>query len=346
MSSSTLLRPHTVVAPRASTRPGWPRKVVAVAMMLIGVTFVAVTLAANLFKVGPAFDDLTDGFRPVMTQSTVDAARADIAALAAAGTEFQTKLAPAMAAQLKVTPAELSAMFATQFPDVTAGVQALPQVVPQFSSVVTTIDEQRPLFRSADAIPTRDLPATTLPWTLLVVGILVFGLGVYTWFALRAGSVIAVVLGAMLIALPLLMSLPDKAADADQMNANLEPVYTQQLVTDASGALTTLSAMGTELQTEMLPMLATQLKMQPAQLQAFMAESFPATAAVVSDMPAAMWRFETLISAFRAHLDDYDTLKPVELVPLVRMMIGGGIALMLLGLIGLALPRLRFGATR
>jgi hypothetical protein len=168
------------------------------------------------------------------------------------------------------------------------------------------------------------------------------GLGAYTWFAPRRGSVLALVLGGLLVAAPLVMSLPGKAGDADQMNTNLKPVYTQQLITQANGALATLSAMGAEMQTKMLPALATQLNMQPAELQAFLGASFPATAKVLGDMPMTMARFEGLVATFQQHLDDYDTLKPVELVPLVRVMIGGGILLLVLGGAGLLLPRTRF----
>jgi hypothetical protein len=342
MSTTSVLRPPQSQLRHDRREVGWPRKVLAGAMVVIGGTFVAVTLIVNLFHVGTAFEGLTDGFRPVMTQQSIDTARQDIADLGAAGTEFQTKLVPAMAAQLKTTPAQLTASFATQFPDVTAGVVALPTVVPTFNGLVSTLDQQRPLFVSADAIPTKDLPSTTLPWAFLLSGLLVMGLGVYTWFAPRRGSVLALVLGGLLIAAPLVMSLPGKAGDADQMNTNLKPVYTQQLITQANGALATMSAMGTEMQTKMLPALATQLKMQPAELQAFLGANFPATAKVLGDMPATMARFEGLTGTFQQHLNDYNTLKPVELVPLVRVMIGGGILLLVLGAAGMFLPRTRF----
>jgi hypothetical protein len=341
MAGTATFHPHVphLGITRAQLRVGWPRKLAAGLMVLIGAAFIAVTFAASLFHVGPAFDRLTDGFRPVMTQSALQTDRQDIAGLAAAGTEIQTKLMPALAQQLNVSPVQLNALMATQYPDVVAGLKALPTITPTFNGLVTTLDQQRPLFRSADAIPTKSLPATTVPWALLAVGIVIMGLGVFVWFTPRFSALIAAVLGAALIAMPLMFGMVHKATDADKLNANLKPVYTQQLITQADGALKTLSSMGSQMQTKMLPALATQLNMQPAQLQAFLEQNFPATATALADMPASLGRFQNLVGTFQKHLGDYNTLKPVSFEPIVWLMLGGGIALLGLGGAGLLAMR-------
>ncbi len=342
-ATSHLHLPHRTTTGPAS-RIGWPRRFAAVLMVLVGASFIAVTFSANLFHVGPAFDRLTDGFRPVMTQAAIQTDRQDIAALSAAGTEIQTKLLPALAQQLNMTPAQLSALMTTQYPAVTTGLSALPTITPTFNGLVTTLDQQRALFRSADAIPTKNLPAATVPWSLFAVGIIIVGLGIFVWFTPRLSAVIATVLGAALIATPLALGMLHKASDADQLNANLKPVYTQQLITQANGAITTLSAMGTEMQTKMMPALATQLNMQPAQLQAFLDQNFPATAAALSGMPASLGRFQGLVGTFQQHLGDYKTLKPVSFVPIVWVMLVGGMALFVLGLAGIVTTRTRSAA--
>ena len=50
---------------------GWPHRVAAALLVLIGAAFVAVTLAANLIHVGPAFDRLTNDLRPLMTPQAI-----------------------------------------------------------------------------------------------------------------------------------------------------------------------------------------------------------------------------------------------------------------------------------
>src|SRR5207302_8792698 len=96
----------------------------------------------------------------------------------------------------------------------------------QFGGVVGTLAAEQGRFASADAIPTTSLPATTVPWGLLVAGIVLLGLGIVV--AIRPGRVLALVavaLGALLVVVPLSLSLPHKASAADTMNAHLKPVY-------------------------------------------------------------------------------------------------------------------------
>jgi len=318
---------------------GWATRIPAVIVMLVGVVLIGTTIVNNLFQVGPAFEDLTDGFRPAMTAQAIETARADVAALGAAGQEFQSTVAPAMAEQLGMTPEEFQAFVGEQFPQVADGMAALPQVVPTFTGLIGTLDAQRDLFASADAIPTSSLPATTIPWALLIAGILSLGLGIFMWFVPRTGGIIAIVLGAALVAVPFALSLPTKAADADQLNANLQPVYTQQLIGQATVALQTVSAMGTEMTDTMLPALADQLGMTPDQLQAFMGQNFPATAAALQSMPASMPRFQGLVGTFQANLDNYDTMKSVSFEPIIWTVIVGGAVMLVMGIWAFAVGR-------
>lgn len=301
-------------------------KAVAVFVMLIGAGLMAITLISNLFAVGPAFENLIVDFRPALTQSSIDTARADIAGLSAVQSEFATKLAPALSQQLKMTPTQFNGFVSQNFPAVAAGMNALPSVVPTFNGLIDTLDKQRPLFASADAIPTQSLPATTVPWAMFGAGILVFLIGLLMLRSPKAGGAAAIIVGLLLLLMPLALSLPAKAADADQLNANLKPVYTQALVTNATGALATVGAMGDEMQTKMLPALATQLKMTPQQLQTFLGSNFPATAQALQTMPASMERFNGLVKVFDKNLANYNILKPVGLAKLIwTLMIASGL---------------------
>jgi len=343
--ASTTVHAHTrrPAISRDKLAYGWPHRVAAGLLVLIGAGFVAVTLAANLFHVGPAFDRLTTDFRPVMTEKAIQTDQQDIAALAAANTEIQTKMIPALSQQLGMTPAQFSTMMTTQYPAVAKGLAAVPQITPSFSSLVTTLDEQRPYFKAADAIPTTSVPATSVPWSLFGVGLLTAGFGVWVWFRPRGSAVAVTVIGAALIAIPLILSMPHKASYADTLNDNLKPVYTQALITQADSSLTTLSAMGTEMQQKMLPDLATQLNMTPEQLKTFMGENFPATSAALAGLPDSLGRFQNLVATFDGRLSDYNTLKPVSFVPIVWFMIGGGTALFLLGGAGVVITNKRIG---
>lgn len=89
--------------------------------------------------------------------------------------------------------------------------------------------------------------------------------------------------------------------------------------------------MGQQMQTEMLPDLAAQLGMSQEQLNAFMAENFPATASVMQTMPDSLQRFEGFVGIFAVNLDNYETIKPVAFSPIIWMMVIGAIVIVVAG---------------
>ena len=100
-----------------------PRKVVAALVIASGAAMVAVTFANNLFNVGPSFESMMGDFRPHLTSTAISQTRTDVAGLGAAGTELQTKMVPAMAQQLGMTPAQFSAYIAQTYPQVATGMR-------------------------------------------------------------------------------------------------------------------------------------------------------------------------------------------------------------------------------
>jgi hypothetical protein len=310
---------------------GTPRKIAAAVVVIVGVVFIAVTFINNLFAVGPAFEELIDDFRPVLSDESLATARADIEGLQAAGEEFQTTVAPAMAQAMGVTVEEFGAMVQTNYPAVAQGMAALPEITGTFSGLVDTLESQRPLFESADAIPTDDLPATTVPWIITISGLLAIVAGVLLLMPGRIWPIVTAALGAVLLIATFALSLPQKAADADQLNENLTPIYTQELIDGATGSLAVVSAMGEQMQTQMLPELAAQMGMSPDELNAFMGQNFPATAAAMQSMPDALGRFTAFVGVFQANLDNYETIQPVSFSPIIWMMVVGGVILVLVG---------------
>ena len=308
------------------------RRIAAVVTIVVGIALIVTTFANSLFSVGPAFEEMVDDFRPIMTDEAIATARADLQLLGDATTEITTAAIPALAQQLGTDPAGFQAIMAQQFPDVATGLEQLPSILPTFNGLIDTLDEQQENFASADEIPTKDLPATTVPWGLLLVGLAAIGTGVFMWFRSRLGSFIALGLGVAVVVVSLLFSLLGKAGDADDLNDALEPVYTVQTVDGASAALIVVQDMGNEMNREMLPFLAQQLGMQPEELQAFLGTSFPSMAAALGSMPDALARFELLSDTFRANLDNYDTLQPVRFSPIVITLVIGGVVIALAGI--------------
>ena len=321
-------------APTTSTAFGSvsiPRKVSGGIVTIIGIAFLVITMMNNLFQVGPAFEEMIDDFRPVITDESLAVAREDIAGLEAVGVEFQTLVAPGMAQALGMSPEEFTGLVESQYPAVAAGMAALPEITASFNGLVDTLDSQQELFASADAIPTENLPATTVPWIVAVSGVLAIGVGIMMFKPGKLWAILAVALGAGLVIVTFALSLPQKAADADELNSNLTPIYTQELIDGATGSLVLIGAMGQQMETEMLPDLAAQLGMSQDELNAFLGQNFPATAAAMESMPDALQRFEAFVGVFATNLANYATIQPVAFVPIIWSLVIGGVLMVLMG---------------
>src|SRR4029079_4907234 len=92
----------------------------------IGVVLILIPLLTRLFTVGPAFERLTDDFRPELQASTLSQLRQDVVVCAAVGSECTTKAVPQLATALNMTPAQFSAVMGQQFPAVATGLQSIP----------------------------------------------------------------------------------------------------------------------------------------------------------------------------------------------------------------------------
>ncbi len=316
------------------------RKFIAASGVLVaGIAIVVVGLVNGLFTVAPAFENLTDGFRDtVMSDQAIAATRSDISALSAVNIEMSEKVVPTLSAQLGMDQAAFSSFLATNYPAVAAGTAALPGIVGEFDGVAGLIESQQANFQSADSLPTSGIPATALPWMILGIGLVGIAVGVWMFFGRRPPAWTAVVVGVVVVATTLSLSFIGKSAAADAMNDAFRPVYTAQLVEQSTGALQTVAAMGTEMQTGLIPGLAEALGMTVPEVQTFVGSEFPATEAALQSLPAAMGRFQTTVGAFGAQLDNYDTIKDTALTPLAWTILLGGVMMALFGALGLFVP--------
>ncbi len=312
------------------SRP-WLRWFLPAVVVLVGLAFLTTTFTNDLFAVGPAFEEMIDDFRPLLQDEALAQAQADLEGLGAVSAEFESAVVPTMAVELGMAPEEFQAMLGRDFPAVATGAAALPDIGAEFTGLVGLLADQQELFASADEIPTADLPATTVPWGILLAGLAVIAAGALLFQWRPWGAWFVMSLGVLLVAVPVILSLPQKSADADDLNDNLEPVYTVETVLGAQEALGTVSAMATEMQEDMLPALATQLGLAPEQLDGFLGENFPALAASMQAMPDTLGRFGTFVETFNNNLDNYDTLRPVAFTPIIQTIIVGGVVVLLAG---------------
>jgi len=310
----------------------WQRRTAGGLVASVGAAFIVTVIVGSLFSVGPAFEGMSDGFRPIMKPAPIGQLQSDLKGLSAVSAEFGTKAVPMLSQALKMSPEQFRAYMGQQYPAMATGMKQLPAIVTQFQGVVGTLQAEQGRFARADAIPTSNLPATTVPWGLLAAGIVLLGLGLLMAARpTRLWAGLAVAVGASLLVGSLALSLPGKASASDTMNSHLKPVYTAHMLTAAKGALTVVGAMGQEMQTKMLPGLGQQLGVDQGQLQGFLGQNLPAMAAGIQALPEALGRFTNLVTVFDQHLKDYDDIKSTALFPIVWILIGGGIVAFLGG---------------
>src|SRR6266542_7136012 len=131
----------------------WQRRTAGGLVAAVGAAFIVTVIVGSLFSVSPAFERMSDGFRPIMQPAPITQLQNDLKGLNAVSTEFGTKAVPMLAQAFKMTPDRYTAYMGGQYPAVATGMQQLPAIVTQFKGVVGTLDAEQGRFAKADAIP-------------------------------------------------------------------------------------------------------------------------------------------------------------------------------------------------
>ena len=311
------------------------RRAAAAGIIVAGLALIVTPIAYKLFSRSGPFEDITTAYRPIVRQDVTTQLKADVAGLEALPAQFQTQIAPAIAAALHVPADQLTLQFASQYPATVQAVTSAPAIAADLKRLVNLLDVERARFEQTDAIPTKSTTTRSIPWSLLASGVLALVCGASLLSGRSSEALLVALLGAALVVVPLVTSMPSKSAAADTLNAHLRSIMTQQQATTMQTELATLQAFATEVQTKAIPQLAAQLGVTPEQALA----ALPPLAAVAQGTPAALGRFSTLVRTFSANIDNYQSIRPVSFRALTWISIGAGIALAGSGIAGAASAR-------
>jgi hypothetical protein len=161
----------------------------------------------------------------------------------------------------------------------------------------------------------------------------------------RIALVAMVVIGAFLIVLPLATRLPSKSAATGDMMTAFRPQMTDAALAQGAADGQTMAAMGQQLNTGMIPALAQQMKMTPDQMSAYLGTNFPAVGKGMAEFNTILPFFGNLQATMQAQQANYQQADqiPTGFLPPTSMtwlFVLPGAAFVLLGLFGLARPRL------
>lgn len=313
--SNPATRPEVAVPTKDARMPA--STITASVVVLAGIAVLAAVFVPRLFDRAPALEDLTDDLRPAMSDAGIEQLRADLEVLGEASEELDAKVVPAVAAALETSPAETAEFLGTQFPAVALGIETLPATVADFSALADLLDAEQGRFRATDDIPTATLPATTVPWAILVIGLAVVAAG--GWLlatGTRRSAVATTVLGAVVVVVVTGLSLPSKASSADTLNSHVSDIFTESQVRASSEALAVVGAMSIELRDEALPALGQLLGVPADQLGAAIEVQFPALASALNSLPAMSERFTALVDTVDRNVARYEK---VQTVPFARV---------------------------
>jgi hypothetical protein len=314
------------------------RRAALIVVLVMGVVAVVGTLAINLTGKTGGVDRLTHNLKPAFEPKARAQVKTDAGTVQKMYDQLTTEAIPALAGQLKVSVPDFQQGLAEQYPKVAAGLQALPADLKWFGPIVVGLQTQPENFKKADAIPLSFLPARTVPWLLIVPGLLsALAAGValarggeWTTRALATGAVC----GAVLIVGALVCNVPGKAKAVDRLTDTFRPAFTDSGVRQSQEAIDRIDAMVAEFKTQALPGLAKQLNAPVDAFGAQLAEQFPAVGTGLAESDRIVAEFHGLVDATAANKRNFrlaDTI-PLSSTPttaLVWFFIVPGLILLL-----------------
>ena len=285
------------------------RRIVLGAMVVIGAFMFVLPLATNLPGKSAATGNLMTSFRPHMTDAALAQTAADQRTMAAMGQQLNTTMLPALATQLHMTPAQLSAYLTANFPSVGAGLAQFSTILSRFGGLQSTMAAQESNFQQADQIPTGFLPPTSMTALFLIPGglLMVLGaIGLARPRAARAMIALTTAVGVVVVGGLLAVSMSSKTSAADRMTTAFAPVFATQSVQQMRADTNTVEAMATEFSQKTLPAIATALHMTPAQMGTLVTQQFPAVAAGQAQLPQIVERMATATGLVESNVNNYN----------------------------------------
>ena len=285
------------------SKTGWALRLAPWVAILCGLTLVLAIIASSTFSRADDGQRATDLVRAELTRQGLARHRADYELAKNGVQQFYDEALPAFAMQLGITPQAFGQIVEARYPAV--GKLADPSVRAQSftlaDSIVTNLERHQHDFEEADAIPVSWLPMTVGPWVGVVVGVALMLTGVWALIRrTRLPLALIGVLGLLLIVGPLITRFPQKADAAERLLGTLN--VTPAIAAHTRDVLEAAGAALDETDQRLFPDVAAQLHETPQQLDATIAERFPAVARLRAQEAAVYRRYERRVEIREAGL--------------------------------------------
>lgn len=319
------------------------RRAAALTAVALGVGLLVVTPAVRLFSGAPAGERILKRFTPTFSRAGLAALQGNFAIVRAMSDQLFEATLPAVRSELGLSERQLAA----RYPALAIGARDIPPAVRFVAPKIPLIVGARADFDTSRNAPGfLGLRPTAAPWLMMGVGALLVALGATAlWRPVRATAALLAAAGAALVAVPLALSLPHQSDAAahlgrvGKITLSLEAAATALRTTNETGALID------EVEKRVVPDLAARTHSSPAAAVRTLDRSYPAVARGLALWPNDLRPGSyALVANMRASLTDYKRVNAIPVEALPWLVIGPGIALLLVS--GLALAPLGAPARR
>lgn len=286
---------------------------VAVVGVVVGLFLLISPIALDYPAKTQGVDHLTDSFRSTMTDEGLAQVRSDMDTFNAFAAQFQNEAAPAIAGALTEAgalsgPEEFGPFVGDNFPAVATGLSQFDDsILPHFNAIVDGLEANQRDFERADSIPTSWLPTTSVPWIILLFGLVITAVALFGLTPAGGGKAAPVLglIGVVLIALTLILQVPGKANSVDNLTDDFRDVFSAQGAEITRDRFEVVRATSDQLQSDMIPALAEALGMTPEELGGFLGEQFPDVANGLGELDGIVERFDGLVTGIESNVTSF-----------------------------------------
>lgn len=308
------------------------RKVTGVIAVVVGLGLIVMVFALQLFDRTDAAGHLTASVRPAMSKQFLDQLQASVEEVRTGVDDLGTKVIPAVASLLKVTPAQLEASIQAKYPDITEGLQKRQAIFARYTSFVTVLQVHRTDYTAANSLPIDGLPMRAGAWGTLGLGVALVVCGLLA-LATRGRTALLLILGLGLAAVvfPLVASFPSKSSKTGDLVDALRTPMSRSALSQYEADLDLARRFIPDVLNHLLPDTASALGVSRPALDQQVASISPALAKAIPDLPRFLDAANLLISdKLATDVPYFQNAKDMPVRVLPWMLIGPGALLAML----------------
>ncbi|MGI9019194.1 MAG: hypothetical protein ACR2G3_00595 [Solirubrobacterales bacterium] len=300
----------------------------------------AVVIGASQLPASRAADTLVTITSPIVTEVELERLRADFEQASAVAQEMEQRGLPYLAEIAGRTPAELLAELEDRAPGFSAGVSRYPEIEALADGVITNLEQRRDQFESTASLPGLGLTLRDAVWIELVLGLLLIGAGAAGVARPRRALAAAILgVGALLVAVPLILDHPEKTAETDAVLDSLRPFSAEKVEARAT-ALATARDLFDGFTEEAVSYAASEAGRTAPEVAAELAEANPElSSSSLTEIAVILDRFGALVTFSERLQPLLVTADELSARTTMWILIGPGIALVLAGGAGLIATR-------